>query len=67
MVKYESGNGDLAVTARRRSPLNFAWPWLERRSVAAGCSVIGILIRTQLPYTGSDGILIGNTGAMNNE
>ena len=32
MVKYESGNGDLAVAARRRSPLNFAWPWLERRS-----------------------------------
>ena len=36
MVKYESGNGDLAVAARRRSPLNFTWPWLERRSVAAG-------------------------------
>ena len=24
------------VAARRRSPLTFGWPWLERRSVAAG-------------------------------
>ena len=39
MVKYESSNGSLLqwrpVAARRWSPLNFAWPWLVRRSVAA--------------------------------
>ena len=36
MVKHESSNRDLVVAARRRLPLNFTWPWLEKRSVAAG-------------------------------
>ena len=37
MVIHKTSDGlDLAVAARQRSLLNFAWPWLERRSVAAG-------------------------------
>ena len=36
MVKYETNNGDLAVATRQRSPLNFTWPWLERRSAVTG-------------------------------
>ena len=44
MVKYATSNGDPAVAARRKSQLNFAWPWLERLSVAAGWQLLYSLL-----------------------